>query len=209
MIAYQTKGYNRYGASMGRRNNDPADAPDELQIREVPIDNGGYDPGGAYWGTGAPLWHVTDGEEYDTYLRASLRDKAMAHFPDCSFTAPTSLTDDDIADMLTAYVEAAMFTSTDDDGEPLDDSTDLDLDTRAMMLAQCTSFARANEATILASQCTMPQLGHDFWMTRNGHGCGFWDGDWAEPFATSLTKASEAYGEVYLSVGDDGKVYGS
>ena len=22
------------------------------------------------------------------------------------------------------------------------------------------------------------RIGHDFWLTRNGHGAGFWDGDW-------------------------------
>ena len=44
--------------------------------------------------------------------------------------------------------------------------------------------------------------------SREGHGCGFWDGDW--PITGDiLTKASEAYGEMYLYVGDDGKIYGS
>ena len=49
--------------------------------------------------------------------------------------------------------------------------------------------------------------GHDFWLTRCGHGAGFWDGDRPEPAATVLTKASKAYGEVDLYIGDDGKVY--
>lgn len=26
------------------------------------------------------------------------------------------------------------------------------------------------------SECE--RIGHDFWLTRNGHGAGFWDGDW-------------------------------
>jgi hypothetical protein len=42
------------------------------------------------------------------------------------------------------------------------------------------------------------QAGRDFWYTRNGHGCGFWDGDWPEPAATVLTDASHACGEVYV-----------
>lgn len=49
------------------------------------------------------------------------------------------------------------------------------------------------------------QGGHDFWLTRNGHGCGFWP----EPAATRLTKASKAFGEVNLYVGDDGLIYGT
>lgn len=24
----------------------------------------------------------------------------------------------------------------------------------------------------------LEQIGHDFWLTRNGHGAGFWDGDY-------------------------------
>jgi hypothetical protein len=51
------------------------------------------------------------------------------------------------------------------------------------------------------------RAGHDFWLTRNGHGAGFWDGDWPEPFATSLTHASKAFGECYFYFGDDGKLY--
>jgi hypothetical protein len=50
------------------------------------------------------------------------------------------------------------------------------------------------------------RAGHDFWLTRNGHGAGFWDrglGDLGE----RLSKAAKVYGEVYLYPGDDGKVY--
>ncbi len=50
------------------------------------------------------------------------------------------------------------------------------------------------------------QAGHDFWLTRNGHGCGFWDGDWPEPQASLLTQASKAFGGVDPYVSDDGEV---
>lgn len=36
--------------------------------------------------------------------------------------------------------------------------------------------------------------GHDFCLTRNGHGAGFWDGGWDETEASVLTKMSKAYG---------------
>jgi hypothetical protein len=49
--------------------------------------------------------------------------------------------------------------------------------------------------------------GHDFWLTRNGHGCGFWDGDWAEPVATVLTEAAKGYGKLEVYVGDDNLIY--
>jgi hypothetical protein len=53
----------------------------------------------------------------------------------------------------------------------------------------------------------MGRAGHDFWLTRCGHGAGFWDGDWPEPYATMLTDAAKAFGEVDLYVGDDGMIY--
>jgi hypothetical protein len=49
--------------------------------------------------------------------------------------------------------------------------------------------------------------GHDFLLTRNGHGCGFWDGDWPEEAGERLTAAAEKCGEFNLYVGDDGLLY--
>jgi hypothetical protein len=43
------------------------------------------------------------------------------------------------------------------------------------------------------------QAGRDFWYTRNGHGCGFWDGDWPEPHASDMTSAAKSFGEVSVS----------
>jgi hypothetical protein len=61
----------------------------------------------------------------------------------------------------------------------------------------------------------------DFWYTRNGHGCGFWDGDWdweceqqipacienkhrAEGIGGLLTTISKRFGEVYVEFGRGG-----
>jgi hypothetical protein len=51
------------------------------------------------------------------------------------------------------------------------------------------------------------QAGHDFWLTRNGHGAGFWDGSYPEPEATILTDASKEYGEINVIVGNDNQLY--
>lgn len=43
--------------------------------------------------------------------------------------------------------------------------------------------------------------GHDFWLTRCGHGAGFWDGDWQSDsvnVADILTEKAQSYGEVDL-----------
>jgi hypothetical protein len=50
------------------------------------------------------------------------------------------------------------------------------------------------------------QTGHDFWLTRNGHGAGFWDRGLGE-VGDRLTSACRPYGEVDLYVGDDGDLY--
>ena len=64
-----------------------------------------------------------------------------------------------------------------------------------------------NRTTFPHRHSTHEYAGHDFWLTRNGHGAGFWDGDWKEPAATALDKSSKAFGEVNLYLGDDGLVY--
>lgn len=49
--------------------------------------------------------------------------------------------------------------------------------------------------------------GHDFWLTRVGHGAGFWDGDWPEPAATLLDTASKRAGTRELYANESGEVY--
>lgn len=46
----------KFGAPMGR--SDIGKRPDNVRVfcRRVYLDSGGYDKGGAYWGTGAPLY---------------------------------------------------------------------------------------------------------------------------------------------------------
>lgn len=71
----------------------------------------------------------------------------------------------------------------------------------------CAKFYSDNWETIEASGVSFQNAGHDFWLTRSGHGCGFWDGDYPEPQATQLTKASKAFGNCELYVGDDKLIY--
>ena len=129
------------------------------------------------------------------------------------------ITPENLETMLRAYVGAALWSSTDDDGEPMDagrDISDIAPDTLAGMRDDCETFANANASDIQAARDSgvyvagerygYSQVGHDFWLTRNGHGAGFWDrglGDIGE----RLSAAARACGEVNLFVNDDGKVY--
>lgn len=53
-------------------------------------------------------------------------------------------------------------------------------------------------------------FGHDFTLTRNHHGVGFWDRDsegLPRVLGDALTKVCEAFPSVDLYIGDDGKAY--
>jgi len=47
------------------------------------------------------------------------------------------------------------------------------------------------------------QVAHDFWYTRNGHGVGFWDGDYPQSLGESLTQVAREMGEVWVAIGCD------
>lgn len=63
-----------FGAPMGRHDA-PIDPSARLYLRRVPLDSGGYDAGGAYWGWAEPLYAYGDGENW-AYCRAPDRDAA-------------------------------------------------------------------------------------------------------------------------------------
>ena len=72
--------------------------------------------------------------------------------------------------------------------------------------ADCRKFQEQN-ALLLADAGTGEQNGHDFWLTRNGHGCGFWDRDYSEATGKGLTDAAHAFGSADLYAGDDSRLY--
>lgn len=120
-----------------------------------------------------------------------------------------------------AYIECALWSSMDESddrgGNPMDENysaDDLAPETLEKIIADCEKFQRENGHDI-ATGCTntckgcsdLEYAGHDFWLTRVGHGTGFWDGDWTEEAGERLTAASKQFGEVNLYVGDDGLLY--
>lgn len=79
-----------YGAPMGRPSRSGLDTDaGRLYLRRVPLNGGGYDVGGAYWGLGAPLWLAMDQDGKTYYFRAASRAKAkaelLADMPDARF----------------------------------------------------------------------------------------------------------------------------
>ena len=132
------------------------------------------------------------------------------------------MTDIDIEAVVQAYAEAALFTgmdeSDDNGGEPLDQNysvEDITEESLENMHKDVREFVRENRETIESAlsnphypKLDESQLGHDYWMTRNGHGVGFWETpeDWPEVEGQALYEACK-HTEAYLFVGDDGKLH--
>ena len=126
----------------------------------------------------------------------------------------------DLDEFTRAYMEAALWSSTahgDDengtDDVPMDELyeiSDIDPKCYRIMVTDCEKFQEENYADLYEIDDIDPQYsndamgGHDFWLTRAGHGAGFWDGDWPEPQATRLTEACERMGEANLDASVDG-----
>jgi hypothetical protein len=110
------------------------------------------------------------------------------------------------------YIECALWSSNDESdergGKPLDENygpDDLAPEARAGMERECASFIAASGVEG-SDNWNAEQAGHDFWLTRNGHGAGFWDrGHGAE--GDALSKVAKSYGSSDLYIGDDGLLY--
>ena len=114
-----------------------------------------------------------------------------------------------IDEMTKGYLECALWSSCSDDGRPLDDDHGID-DIADEDIEQaekdCASFMERCRDDLEDLGLDDSQIGHDFWLTRNGHGAGFWCrglGDVGE----KLTEVCKEYGEKNPYVGDDGLIY--
>jgi len=112
----------------------------------------------------------------------------------------------------TQYIATALWSSTDEStpegGEPLDKNytiDDLSFEALEQAREDCRRFLEMSGDVVYTYDTD--QAGHDFWLTRNGHGAGFWDGDYLEEDGKLLTEISKIFGECYLYVGDDGKLH--
>jgi hypothetical protein len=106
-----------------------------------------------------------------------------------------------------AYIECAIWSSTDDDGDPLDGEftvDDLSPECLKQMTDDCADFQQS--FAHLMEGLDPAQCGHDFWLTRNRHGAGFWDRGLGE-IGRQLTDMAHPYGECNLYVAADNRIY--
>lgn len=82
----------------------------------------------------------------------------------------------------------------------------------ARIIADCAAFQKANEATLDEAYALeeptycAERAGNDFWYTRNGHGCGFWDRGLGM-VGDKLADTARVYGGCDSYLGDDGLIY--
>jgi len=141
-----------------------------------------------------------------------------------------SASDVDFEKFVKDYAVCALWSSMDNSdentgGNPLDDNygiNDISPDTMSEMRSDCQDFiAKVEAANILtggmdadASEARANEEafndrgGHDFWLTRNGHGAGFWDGHYDKETGDKLSEIARGFGEYNLYIGDDGKIHG-
>lgn len=126
----------------------------------------------------------------------------------------------ELDDFTRGYIECALWSSNDEStpsgGEPMDKNysiADISPECLDRMISDCARFQDEN-SEILAQvnypkndSSDMAHAGYDFWLTRNGHGAGFWDGDIEETIGDALTASSEKFGETWIYIGDDGLIH--
>jgi hypothetical protein len=109
-------------------------------------------------------------------------------------------------EVVAAYIQAALWSSVDGFGEPLDSNyskDDLSIYALNRMTRDCEEFCTRAETLLLGME--FQQIGHDFWLTRNRHGVGFWDRGLGDR-GNRLTEIAQSMGEIELYVGDDGQI---
>lgn len=131
-----------------------------------------------------------------------------------------------LEDFIQGYMGCALWQAPEDEkGKNLDEFSIFDFDPKseAEIREECADFVKANEKDLDLYEQTIfavrsgknsggdggsaaEYAGHDFCLTRNGHGAGFWDRGLGA-LGDRLTKAAKVYGEFFIYAGDDGKVH--
>ena len=106
-------------------------------------------------------------------------------------------------EFINGYIECMLWSTMDSEGNFLDESfgaEDVSFDCFNKINADCKRFIEA--AGELLTSIDPSSAGHDFWLTRNGHGAGFWDRNMGET-GEKLTLLACSFGEFNIYVEDN------
>lgn len=127
--------------------------------------------------------------------------------------AKTDVVDDKkINTVLKHYIIAALWSTSnmDDDSKFLDQDyseEDIAPETLEKMKADVTKFLNDNIEALNKSGLSDELIGHDFWLSRNGHGAGFFDHNLDKDVEKQLMDYCRDMKGVDLYVGDDNKIH--
>lgn len=114
---------------------------------------------------------------------------------------------DFIDNAIDGYKATALWSESDDQGDPLDEHSDPEDFTLPASLGIATDvmdFVDANWDDV--RDLNPGDVGHDFWLTRNGHGTGFWDRGYGD-LGDRLSAAAKVYGSSHLWRDDNGNIH--
>lgn len=174
---------------------------------------------------GAAWWEIVDvraddGDSLEPYFSKAPCDECgetlAGHRWDAVAMLWVAETDWDaaLASFVEGYDECARWGGVwDADGELEEDAYGYDWDVAASweIVGDCADFLAAQwddmvkawqRATGSTVDVDWERMGHDFYLTRCGHGTGFWDRDYG-PAGDRLSDASKVYGDVTYMLHED------
>jgi len=131
---------------------------------------------------------------------------------DTAFTEPEKTMDA----FTQSYIETLLWSENDEStpqgGVPFDKNYDIDdihPDSLEVIQRECKAF-QTKLAGMDTDDMQAKDFAHDFVLTRNGHGAGFWDGDYdhlGKGTVDALCKLAKSFHPCHLILGDDGHVH--
>lgn len=169
----------------------------------IPLDEGGYDPQGRYYGIGDALWSfISEDGEIDERFRAKNERAAFKQMTEehPEMTIELGASEDDVDAFTRGYIEAVKWLEKkyNEDGTEEEDACEtISMEALLEIKADCADFQEANAEDLKAAyekyRYCEEYAGHDFYLTRNHHGAGFWDRGLAD-VGERLSKACKPYG---------------
>jgi len=117
--------------------------------------------------------------------------------------------DYDIDTAVDSYITALIWTEEghETDYDPWEGKNiyDIDENSKDEIVKEVEWFI--NSAGDVFEDMTDDQIGNDLWLTRNGHGSGFFERINDSENLTIITKLCDVLGNVDAEIGDDGNIY--
>jgi hypothetical protein len=106
-----------------------------------------------------------------------------------------------LAGMVEGYLECAIWTEEDLDGTTFDE---ICVNAKLKAINECGTFLEVIKYD--TRKINAGQMGHDFWLTRNDHGAGFWDRG-LEEYGEMLSNVSKHFKPLTIYKGDNNLIF--